>query len=600
MTAAAWRRRFRAPRVDLPAWSRHAAHRAVYATNETGAWQLATWDLHTDVRTIVTDKRTGVRAGGAVPDGSAVAWFDDHDGAEIGQWVLTPFAGGEPRPLLPGADEGWAAGLAMHPTRTVAGITDREAHRAWVQDEHGLRELARFSQPFGVAGLSADGALVAVEHTEHGDALHPSTTVLDASDGSVVGDLPSGDGVTRSPVAWSPVTGDQRLVVSDDSAGWTLPLVWDLATGAKHRVDPELPGEVSVADWWPDGSALLLVIDHEGRSTMHHYECATGATSPYQVGDGTIAAASVRPDGTLWYAFGTAARPTEVRSRDAGGDRVLLRATGADALFDAPFPEGAPYQALRYPNGEGDSVHAFLAVPDGTPPYPLVVEIHGGPTAHVSDTLDPYVQAWVDHGFAVLLPNYRGSTGFGKAWEDALAGDPGRPELVDVRAGRDHLVADGIADPARSVVVGASWGGYLTLQALGTQPEAWAAGVATVPVADYLSAYADEAPDLQAFDRSLFGGDPAELPDLYRERSPLTHVDRVVAPVLVITGANDTRCPKRQVDNYVTALAERGVPHVYDVYDAGHASMATDEQIRQQAVALDFAAAHLGTPPAAP
>ena len=597
MPEAAWRRRFRAPRVGLPTWSRHAPHRAVYPTNETGVWQLATWDLRDDAHAVVTQKPVGVRAGGVVPDGSAVAWFDDHEGDEVGRWVQTPFEGGDPAPLLEGVDDGWAAGLAMHPDRTVAGIVDRHAHRAWVRDAAGLRELARFALPFGIAGLSADGRLVAVEHTEHGDALHPSTKVLDAVDGTLLDELAAGDGIARSPAVWSPVAGDARLAITDDASGRALPVVWDVATGAQHRIEPDLPGEVTVADWWFDASALLLLVDHEGRSTLHRYDLPTGATKPLEVGDGTIASAAVRPDGSLWYAFATAARPTQVRVRDRAGDRVLLAPSRQGA---PPAPDGAAYRALRYPNGEGDSVHAFLAVPDGDPPYPLVVEVHGGPTAHVSDALDPYVQAWVDHGFAVLMPNYRGSTGFGKAWEDALEGDPGRPELVDVRAGRDRLVADGIADPARVVLVGASWGGYLTLQGLGTQPESWAAGVATVPVADYPSAYADESPDLQAFDRSLFGGDPAQLPELYRQRSPLTHVDRVTAPVLIITGANDTRCPKRQVDNYVAALQQRGVPHAYDVYDAGHGSMAVDEQIRQQALALDFVAAHLGTPAAAP
>jgi dipeptidyl aminopeptidase/acylaminoacyl peptidase len=119
-----------------------------------------------------------------------------------------------------------------------------------------------------------------------------------------------------------------------------------------------------------------------------------------------------------------------------------------------------------------------------------------------------------------------------------------------------------------------------------------------VPVADYPTAYADESPMLQELDRTLFGGTPEELPALYRQRSPLTHVEHVTAPVLVITGANDTRCPRRQVDNYVAALAERGVAHTYDVFEAGHGSLSIDEAIREQALALDFVAEHLGTLPA--
>jgi dipeptidyl aminopeptidase/acylaminoacyl peptidase len=117
-------------------------------------------------------------------------------------------------------------------------------------------------------------------------------------------------------------------------------------------------------------------------------------------------------------------------------------------------------------------------------------------------------------------------------------------------------------------------------------------------VADYVAAYADEAPVLREFDRSLFGGTPEELGELYRERSPITYAGRVKAPILIITGANDTRCPQRQVDNYVAELERHGTPHRYDVFEAGHGSLAIAEQIRQHALALDFVAEHLGTQPA--
>jgi dipeptidyl aminopeptidase/acylaminoacyl peptidase len=149
-------------------------------------------------------------------------------------------------------------------------------------------------------------------------------------------------------------------------------------------------------------------------------------------------------------------------------------------------------------------------------------------------------------------------------------------------------VAEGLVDPARAVVAGGSWGGYVTLLALGLQPERWVAGVAAVPVADYVTAYADEAPTLQAFDRSLFGGSPDEVGQLYEERSPLTYVDRVRAPVLVIAGDNDSRCPIQQVLNYVEALKARGGEAELYRFDAGHGSMVIDERVRQMAVELAF------------
>jgi dipeptidyl aminopeptidase/acylaminoacyl peptidase len=146
------------------------------------------------------------------------------------------------------------------------------------------------------------------------------------------------------------------------------------------------------------------------------------------------------------------------------------------------------------------------------------------------------------------------------------------------------------------VLAGGSWGGYLTLLGLGTQAGDWAAGVAGVPVADYVAAYEDEMEPLRAFDRTLFGGTPDEVPDVYERCSPLTYVAQVAAPVLVVAGANDPRCPIRQVDNYLGRLTELGKDHEVYRFDAGHGSLVVDERVRQMRVELEFVARRLGLP----
>lgn len=596
MTAAepAWVRRYRAARVTLPSWHAEAPSRAVYATNASGVWQLVSWDLDTGARHGVTDKATGVRAGQPTPDGSGVIWFDDHAGDEVGRYVVTPFAGGPATPLVPALGESWSAGLALRPGRLAVGSAGDDGFSLHVVDSDGHRRVYHHRQPASVGGLSHDATLLAVAHTEHGDVLHPALRVLEAGSGDDVAELSDGVGNTVAPAGWSPLAGDGRLAVLTDAGGRLRPELWTPATGERVALQLHLPGDVWVAGWWPDASALLLGHDHLGRTELQRYDLRAHAATPLDLADGTIRAATVRPDGAIWYMFDSSARPPQVRVRRPDGrDEALLVPEGE------PAPEGRPYTSLHYDNGEGGRVHAFVVTPAGAGPHPLVVDVHGGPQAQTTDSFSPEIQAWVDHGFAVLMPNYRGSTGYGKAWEDALQGDPGRPEVVDCRAGRDRMVADGIADPARVVLTGGSWGGYVALLGAGMEPPAWAAAVAIVPIADYVTAYGDEAPMLREYDRSLFGGSPDEVGDLYRERSPITYADRVKAPVLVITGANDTRCPRRQVDNYVEALARRGVPHHYDVFEAGHGSLAVDEQIRQQALAIEFVAGHLGTAPPA-
>jgi dipeptidyl aminopeptidase/acylaminoacyl peptidase len=121
-------------------------------------------------------------------------------------------------------------------------------------------------------------------------------------------------------------------------------------------------------------------------------------------------------------------------------------------------------------------------------------------------------------------------------------------------------------------------------------PDRFISGVAGVPVADYVSAYGDESPLLQAYDRALLGGEPADVPQLMQERSPIEYVDRVRAPLLITAGENDSRCPLPQILNYVERLKARSHPHELYLFGTGHSSFDIDERIRQLGVVLDFLA----------
>lgn len=291
--------------------------------------------------------------------------------------------------------------------------------------------------------------------------------------------------------------------------------------------------------------------------------------------------AAVRPEGELWEEWSDAATPPRIRS----AHRTILEPAG-----EAP-PGGVPYSDIR-----AGPVPGFLAEPAGPRPHPTIFMIHGGPEAHDQDAFSPRVQAWVDHGFAVALVNYRGSTGYGREWRDALQGNPGLAEVDDVTAIRDRLVADGVADPRRLILSGRSWGGYITLLGAGVRPDCWALAIAGVPVADYEAAFEDEMEPLKAYDRALFGGSPSERHDLYRERSPITYADQVTVPLMILPGLNDPRCPIRQVHNYLDRMRRLGKTVEYYEYEAGHASLIVEEQIRQVEAEIAFAARNLGTP----
>lgn len=577
---ARWKARFTAPRVSLPGWADDAPDRSLYLSNSSGVWEIYAWDRATDTHRKVTDRPNGTSHGTLTPDGLAIWWFADTDGDEFGTWVSEPFApGGDAKPAVDGVQAGYPAGLEIGHEVVAVGTSTDDGTTVYVSRDGGPAEVIyAHENDGGVSALSKDETLVALAHSEHGDNRHAALRVVTPS-GEKVAEKWDGPGKGLDAIAFSPVRGDNRLLVGHERRGKDELLIWDVAADTETEVVVDLPGEIS-ADWYPDARSLLVVHTFQARNTLHRYDLATGELSTLDTPHGTIGNAGVRPDGAVEYSWSSAARPGVVRVLDvAGEDRVLLEPPGHKA------PPSVDLGDVFV----GD-VHALVARPAGAPdgPLPTVFHLHGGPHAADEDRFSAYRAVWLDAGFAVVHVNYRGSTGYGSKWRDAIEGRPGLTELEDVAAVHDWAVRTGFADPAKCVVNGASWGGYLSLLALGTQPELWAAGVAGVPVADYLAAYEDEMEPLRAFDRALFGGSPEELPDRYRECSPLTYVDAVRAPVLVLAGENDPRCPIRQIDNYLDRLAARGAAYEVYRYDAGHGSLVVAETIRQTAAEVAF------------
>ncbi|MBA9001947.1 prolyl oligopeptidase family serine peptidase [Thermomonospora cellulosilytica] len=580
-----WKARFRAARVTLPGWAFDAPHRSVYRSNATGTWEIYAWDRTTGERRQVTDRPNGTWMGGVDPTGEWIWWFADTDGDEFGVWMRQPFGGGPDEPAVPGLEPAYPSGLARGSSGlAVVGRSTDDGHTVHLCRPGAEPEvLYHHVEDAHVGGMSRDETLIAIGHSEHGDSRHMALRVV-RPDGSTVADLWDGEGKGVYSAGFAPVAGDSRLLVNHERRGRPELLIWDPVTGTETELEFDLPGEID-ADWFPDASALLVSHSHHARDELYRYDLSDGTLHRIDTPRGVIGGATARPDGTVEYAWTSAAEPPVIRST-AG--TVVLTAEGD------PAPPSVPVEDA-WVDGPGGRIHALISRPEtGSAPYPTIFDIHGGPTAQDDDSFSPVAAAWVDHGFAVVRVNYRGSTGYGSAWRDAIEHRVGLTELEDIKAVRDWAVETGLADPARMVLAGGSWGGFLTLLGLGTQPDDWTVGLAAVPVADYEAAYEDEMEGLKAFDRSLFGGSPDEVPDRYRRSSPITYVDRVKAPVLILAGENDPRCPIRQIDNYVARLAALGKPHEVYRYDAGHGSLVVEERIRQMEAELTFARKHLG------
>ena len=585
LTEALWRKRFRAARIMFPSWARDEADRLIYLSNESGKFEVHTWDRASGVRRQLTDRSegTGYRVAARLePSGERVWWFDDAKGNELGRWVREPFAGGAREWFLGEIEPSYSAGIALGTGVAIIGRSrGGEGSTVYVvRDGAEPVRIYAHRQSANVGALSRDEQLFALSHSERGDSRNRAVRIVDL-DGYEVAELWDGPGRGLEPGDWSPIAGDQRILVGHDRDGRRRWLVYDVAAKRELPIAVDLPGEVATARWFPGAKALLLVHEHRGRGELYRYDLDAATATPLPTERGSIDAARVRPDGEVWYLLDRATEPATVRS--VSGE-VVLRSGGTQA------PAGVAYEDI-----DVEGVHVFVAKPPAPGPHPTYFLIHGGPEYHDRDGWAPTTQAWVDHGFAVVMINYRGSSGYGKAWRDAIVGKPGLTELEDIATVHEWAIRSGLADPNRCVIGGGSWGGYLTLLGLGIQPGRWAVGIGIVPIGDYVAAFEDEMEPLKRYDAALFGGTPKQAPDAYRVANPITYIEKVQAPMLLLVGQNDPRCPSRSVDIYVERLKALRKPYEEYRYDAGHGSLVIDEQLKQVAMQIDFVAKRLGT-----
>ena len=454
MSEPTWERRFRAPLLAFPVWATDAPDRLVMASTESGSYQLHTWDRATGERRQVTEDPVGVLEGRPTRDGTGVIWFHDATGAESGSYVIAPFDERvAPEPLLEGMPEGWTEGLAIGRTRTIAGLSTDEGYSVWAAERGGVaRKIHEHQEPVRLAGgwglngavdrraLSSDESIVVIEVMDDGDVLHPSLRSIDAR----TGDDRRGAARPRPPAVRARVLAARGRHADRDHArahrrgapgacGTRAP-----ATSSTCRWTST--GPVQPVDWWPDGSALLLLQLVDGRHRLHRYELAT-APSPRST---RSRARSPRPPSGPTARSGTASTtgPHPATLLAVGSTTPLLEALGAAA------PAGRPFEPWWFENPNGQRVHGFLVRPEGDGPYPVIMRVHGGPHFLDMDRWVPDIQAHVDAGFLVAMVNYRGSVGFGQAWRDELTGQRRLPRARG-RARRASTTSSAAASPTR-------------------------------------------------------------------------------------------------------------------------------------------------------
>lgn len=584
---APWKRRFRA---DSLLWAtiapNHPEHGLV-CTNKEGAYQLYGWHVPSGQLHRLTDSATGVAQGMLSADGQSVYYHQDLYGNEIGRYVRVDFAGGEATSITPDLPPYATFHIAQSRNGAVTGFmaAGQDGFKIYtLAAGEPLQTLYHGAQLVLGPYLSAGGEIAVLRGLKASGSLDTHLIAYARASRQVIGEFSGGSGASISPGPFSPREGDQRMAITTSETGFDRPAIWNIATSECRKLAVDaLAGNITVADWSPDASRLLLIQLYQARYRLYIYDLEDDTVAPLMHPAGVVSQSFFGPSGEIYAIWQDSTLPSRLIALDhRTGERART------VLGSSEVPSGHKLRPVTYESSEGGIIQAWLATPDASGPYPTIVHAHGGPVDVMTELFSPVAQGWVDHGFAYCSVNYRGSTTFGKAFEKAIWGRLGTCEVIDIADACAWLVAEGIADPRRLFMVGGSYGGYLTLLTAGKYPGLLAGGVAVAAIADWTMMVEDAAETLRGYFQTLLGGPPAERSDAYRDGSPLAYVEDVQCPLLIIQGRNDTRCPPRQMEVYFERLQALGKDAEIEWFDAGHGLFVREQQIDHFARMLEF------------
>src|SRR5262245_3599112 len=260
-----------------------------------------------------------------------------------------------------------------------------------------------------------------------------------------------------------------------------------------------------------------------------------------------------------------------------------------------------PY-LVHYMSKDGKwQISAFVYVPhnlERDSRSPAIVYVHGGPTAQTMNLFSRNIQYLVNQGYVVIAPNYRGSTGYGKEFMDANRFDMGGGDLADCLAASDWVKQTGYVDPKKLVIMGGSYGGYMTMMGVTKASNVWAAGVAIVPFVNWFTEIKNEDPLLREYDVATMGNpDDPKNKQLFEDRSPVYHLDSIRAPLLMLAGGHDPRCPASETRQTEEAIKKRSGTVEVKIYDnEGHGFSKVENQIDAYKRVADFLKRHVPAP----
>jgi dipeptidyl aminopeptidase/acylaminoacyl peptidase len=606
----------RVPRVDPLFDISPDGSKLAFAWNKTGEWQIyelilaerrserSTTETKTEVEAQEINKIIQITSGPGgkfnprySPDRTKLAYALDPDGSESYHLVVHDFNTNQHTDLTPDISHALQPNFCWSPDGSqLAFLSDERGHfSAYIISVNGgdpQLVLDTGDHPAWQVEWSPDGKHLAVSCEMHGQDYGIFIVNLEIKE---TVELP----LNAHEPRWSP--DGIKLAFHSDKHGWFDIGVYDLATDEVEWVT-QSEGDSQTPEFLPSSStnpSILQFAYTQSKGAMNWVECVGQAFSlttlgrletrptgmkKHQVGQGIHSGIRFTSDAKrMVTTFSSPGQPPDLWMIDLeSGESIQLTNSLPEELSSGEF---VTPEEIEYPGMDGMPIPALLYGAKRTH-APAVVMIHGGPNWHYSTEWNPIMAHLVSRGYVVLAPNYRGSTGYGREWQYAVQFDMGGVDTRDVAAGARYLLREGIA--SKVAVTGRSHGGYLTMTCLTQFPELWCAGSAVVPFTNWFKSHEDAREDLQHWNVENMG-DPGENHERWYNASPFFFLDKIQAPVQLICGGVDPRCPASDSIATRDKLLALGKSVDFLLYeDEGHAFLKIENVLDAETKRMEF------------
>jgi dipeptidyl aminopeptidase/acylaminoacyl peptidase len=573
-------------RLGEAAWSPDG-RQILYSGNATGRINL--WIMNSDGTGAHQLLHSDDAQSGGIwsKDGQSVVYQQDRGGDEIYDLYTVLAAGGTAQALTQ-TDQISETNPHFSPDGKWLAFQDKEKQGSSVNlaimdwSTHQVRLLTHEKDPkrsWDIVTWSPDGKTL---YANRGD-LHEDRSAwsVDVATGDARELTPHKGNVLIGASSLSP-DGKTLLIGSNEKDGYGNVALLNLATLQKKWITDTQwdaqPGSFSAA-----GDLFTWSLNADGRTSIHFTDAKTYKEVPRAIPEGlNYENGNPTPfalDGRLLFVHQDSTHAPNFYVLGISGSPIPITHVESPGLRKAVLP---PTQLVHYTSFDGKVISSFLAMPfnlkrDGS--NPLIVLPHGGPTGQVVDSFSPRIIALVSRGYTVIAPNVRGSTGYGVAFEKANYQDLGGGDLQDEIYGVKFMEATGYIDPKKVGITGGSYGGFMTLMAIGKAPDIWAAAVEEYGIIDWYTMLQHSDPLLQEYEKSLLG-DPVKDRAKYEAASPIQFLHKERAPLLVMQGERDIRVPREEAAQVVDILKKEGrtVDAVYYPQE-GHGFMKREDQI---------------------